>query len=190
MADTNKVCNHFHISLQSGCDETLKRMNRKYLTEDYKKSVSYLRKHFSNPAIATDIMVGFPGETDEEFEKSLAFMKDINFADAHVFSYSRRKGTVADRMENQIAENIKDIRNKVMTSTVNQLKKAYLDMHTGKELSVLFEQRTKDGYFEGTSSEYINVLVKTDEDLTGKYKKVTADTNNGESVFATIKKGI
>ena len=188
MADTNKVCNHFHISLQSGCDETLKRMNRKYLTNDYKKSVSYLRKYFDNPAIATDIMVGFPGETDEEFEKSLNFMKEINFADAHVFSYSRRKGTIADKMENQVPENIKDARNKIMTSTVNELKKAYLDTHTGKELTVLFEQRTKNGYFEGTSSEYINVLVKTDQDLTGKYRKVIAEANDGTSVVSHILK--
>ncbi len=187
MADTNKVCNHFHISLQSGCDETLKRMNRKYLTNDYKISVESLRKYFTNPAIATDIMVGFPGETEEEFRTSLQFMKEINFADAHVFSYSRRKGTVADRMENQIPENIKDIRNKEMSDTVKCLKKSYLDMHKGKELQVLFEQRTKDGYFEGTSNEYIKVLVKTDKDLTGEYKTVLCKDNDGEVVFATIK---
>lgn len=187
MADTNKVCNHFHISLQSGCDETLKRMNRKYLTNDYKISVESLRKYFTNPAIATDIMVGFPGETEEEFRTSLQFMKEINFADAHVFSYSRRKGTVADRMENQIPENIKDIRNKEMSDTVKCLKKSYLDMHKGKELQVLFEQRTKDGYFEGTSNEYIKVLVKTDKDLTGEYKTVLCKDNDGEVAFATIK---
>lgn len=187
MADTNKVCNHFHISLQSGCDETLKRMNRKYLTKDYKMSVEYLRKYFDNPAIATDIMVGFPGETEEEFRASLEFMKEINFADAHVFSYSRRKGTVADRMENQVAENVKDIRNKEMSNTVKHLKKSYLDMHKGKELQVLFEQRTKDGFFEGTSSEYIKVYVKTDIDLTGKYKTVVVNDNDGEVVFTTIK---
>lgn len=187
MADTNKVCNHFHISLQSGCDETLKRMNRKYLTSDYKKSVEYLRKYFLNPAIATDIMVGFPGESDEEFNKSLSFMKEINFADAHVFSYSRRKGTVADKMENQIAENIKDIRNKEMSDTVKKLKKSYLDMHNDKELEVLFEQKTKEGFFEGTSSEYIKVHVKTDEDLTGKIRTVQVIRNDGDVIYATIK---
>lgn len=187
MADTNKICNHFHISLQSGCDETLKRMNRKYLTEDYKMSVEYLRNHFDNPAIATDIMVGFPGETEEEFRTSLEFMKEINFADAHVFSYSRRKGTVADRIENQVTENIKDIRNKEMSDTVKKLKKAYLDEHLGKELQVLFEQKTKDGFFEGTSSEYIKVYVKTDKDLTGEYKTVIVNDNDGEVVFAKIK---
>lgn len=187
MADTNKVCNHFHISLQSGCDETLKRMNRKYLTSDYKKSVEYLRKYFDNPAIATDIMVGFPGETDEEFRSSLEFMKEINFSDAHVFSYSRRKGTVADKMDNQIPESTKNIRNKEMSNTVKALKKSYLDMHNGKELQVLFEQRTKEGYFEGTSSEYIKVYVKTDIELTGEYKTVVSYDNDGEIIFATIK---
>ena len=187
MADTKKVCNHFHISLQSGCDETLKRMNRKYLTADYRKSVEYLRKYFENPAIATDIMVGFPGETEDEFLTSLNFMKEINFANAHVFSYSRRKGTVADRMENQVEESIKDIRNKQMSETVCNLKKSYLDMHTGKELEVLFEQRTKDGFFEGTSSEYIKVMVKTDKDLTGQYKTVIVTKNNGDIAYADIK---
>lgn len=122
IADTKKVCNHFHISLQSGCNGTLKRMNRKYTAAEYENSVKLLRKYFDNPAIATDIMVGFPGETDEEFDKSLAFAEKIAFADAHVFSYSNRRGTKADVMENQIDPKVKEVRHKAMESTVARLK--------------------------------------------------------------------
>ncbi len=172
LADTGKVANHFHISLQSGCDETLKRMNRKYLTSDYKKSVEYLRKHFDNPAIATDIMVGFPGETDEEFDKSFRFMEEIRFADAHVFSYSRRKGTIADKMPNQISPAIKNERNKKMCNKVKELKEAYLSQFMGKTSEVLFEQINKDGLYEGTASNYIKVAVKSNEDLSGLYRRV------------------
>lgn len=172
IADTKKVCNHFHISLQSGCDETLKRMNRKYTTEEYENSVKLLRKYFDNPAIATDIMVGFPGETDEEFEKSLAFMEKIAFADAHVFSYSNRKGTKADVMENQIDPKVKEVRHKAMEGTVARLKNEYLESMAGKNLSVLFEQEISDGVYEGTAENYAKVIIKSDVDISKKCKTV------------------
>lgn len=172
IADTKKVCNHFHISLQSGCDETLKRMNRKYTTAEYENSVKLLRRYFDNPAIATDIMVGFPGETDEEFEKSLAFMEKIAFADAHVFSYSNRKGTKADVMENQIDPKIKEVRHKAMEGTVARLKNEYLESMAGKNLSVLFEQEISDGVYEGTAENYAKVIMKSDVDISKKCKTV------------------
>lgn len=172
IAGTKKVCNHFHISLQSGCDETLKRMNRKYTTAEYKNSVNILRRYFDNPAIATDIMVGFPGETDEEFEKSLAFMEKIAFADAHVFSYSNRKGTKADVMENQIDPKVKEVRHKAMEGTVARLKNEYLESMAGKNLSVLFEQEISDGVYEGTAENYAKVIIKSDVDISKKCKTV------------------
>lgn len=172
IAGTKKVCNHFHISLQSGCDETLKRMNRKYTTAEYENSVKLLRRYFDNPAIATDIMVGFPGETDEEFEKSLAFMEKIAFADAHVFSYSNRKGTKADVMENQIDPKVKEVRHKAMEGTVARLKNEYLESMAGKNLSVLFEQEISDGVYEGTAKNYAKVIMKSDVDISKKCKTV------------------
>lgn len=172
IAGTKKVCNHFHISLQSGCDETLKRMNRKYTTAEYENSVNILRRYFDNPAIATDIMVGFPGETDEEFEKSLAFMEKIAFADAHVFSYSNRKGTKADVMENQIDPRVKEVRHKAMEGTVARLKNEYLESMAGKNLSVLFEQEISDGVYEGTAENYAKVIMKSDVDISKKCKTV------------------
>ena len=168
IADTKKVCNHFHISLQSGCDETLKRMNRKYTAAEYENSVKLLRKYFDNPAIATDIMVGFPGETDEEFDKSLAFAEKIAFADAHVFSYSNRRGTKADVMENQIDPKVKEVRHKAMESTVARLKSKYLEGMTGKKLSVLFEQKISDGVYEGTAENYAKVIMKSNTDISKK----------------------
>ena len=179
IADTKKVCNHFHISLQSGCDETLKRMNRKYTTAEYENSVKLLRRYFDNPAIATDIMVGFPGETDEEFEKSLAFMEKIAFADAHVFSYSNRKGTKADVMENQIDPKVKEVRHKAMEGTVARLKNEYLESMAGKNLSVLFEQEISDGVYEGTAENYAKVIMKSGADISKKCNtmKITKSEN-------------
>ncbi len=168
IADTKKVCNHFHISLQSGCNETLKRMNRKYTAAEYENSVKLLRKYFDNPAIATDIMVGFPGETDEKFDKSLAFAEKIAFADAHVFSYSNRRGTKADFMENQIDPKVKEVRHKAMESTVARLKSKYLEGMTGKKLSVLFEQEISDGVYEGTAENYAKVVMKSNTDISKK----------------------
>lgn len=164
------MCNHFHISLQSGCDETLKRMRRKYTCDEYKESVKLLRKYFDNPAIATDIMVGFPGETEEEFKKSIDFMKEISFADAHVFSYSNRKGTKADSMENQVSPDVKEIRHKKMESVVNECRDNYLNKLIGKEVEVLFEQEVENGIWEGTTTNYVKVRVKSDKDISKIYK--------------------
>lgn len=185
LKNTKKVCPHFHISLQSGSDKTLKRMNRKYTTDEYYNSVLLLRKHFDNPAIATDIMVGFPGETDEEFCESRIFMEKVAFADAHVFAYSNRKGTRADKMEGQVSAQEKDRRSKEMTDTVDALKQAYMQAFIGKELEVLFEQRC-DKFFEGTSDNYIKVKVLCDDDLTGQIKKVNITKIEKDYLIGTI----
>lgn len=170
--DCRKLCHHFHLSLQSGCDETLKRMNRKYTTAEYRAIVEGLRKNYPNVAITTDIMVGFPGETEEEFNKTLEFVKEIKFSDAHVFKYSKRNGTVAARRDDQIPPMIKEERSKKLIKLCESLRDEYILSFVGETLEVLFEQEVKDGYFEGKTSNYITVYVKINENLQGQYKNV------------------
>jgi len=170
--DCTKLCPHFHISLQSGCDETLKRMNRKYTTAQYADVVKGLREAFRDVAITTDIMTGFPGETDEEFEKTVQFTNDIAFADAHVFQYSQRKGTPAARRNDQVRPEIKEERSKRIIEITQKSRNEFLNRFAGRDMEVLFEQPTNDGYFEGKTSNYITVYVRTDEDLHGQYRNV------------------
>ncbi len=180
----DKMCNHFHIALQSGCDETLKRMNRKYTTAEYQNSVDLVRKYFENPAIATDIMVGFPGETEEEFEASLKFATELRLADAHVFAYSNRKGTKADKMEGQVEKAVKEARSKEMISALKQTQKEYLESYVGKTAEVLFEQEVKDGIYEGHMTNYVKVHMKSDEDISGKFMNVTLKSIKGDHIIA------
>lgn len=184
IAKIDKMCNHFHIALQSGCDHTLKRMNRKYTTEQYQKGVDLLRKYFDNPAIATDIMVGFPGETDEEFEASLNFAKNLCLADAHVFAYSNRKGTKADKMENQVEKSTKEKRSKEMIAALKNTQKNYLMDYVGKTAEVLFEQEVKDGVYEGHMTNYVKVHKKSAEDLSGKFVNVEIASVKGDTLIA------
>lgn len=180
----DKMCNHFHIALQSGCDETLKRMNRKYTTLEYKESVDLIRKYFNNPAIATDIMVGFPGETEEEFKSSLNFATELRLADAHVFAYSNRKGTKADKMENQVEKAVKEARSKEMIAALKNTQKEYLEGYVGKTAEVLFEQEVKDGIYEGHMTNYVKVHMKSDEDISGKFVNVTLKSIKGDHIIA------
>lgn len=184
IAKIDKMCNHFHISLQSGCDETLKRMNRKYTTAEYAESVKLLRKYFDNPAIATDIMVGFPGETDAEFEVSLEFMKEINFADAHVFAYSNRKGTKADKLPNQVDKHTKEERSRKMSECVKELHDSYLRSYIGKTVSVLAERQIEDGVYEGHMTNYIKVHVKSNTDISKKIVTVKTDGEEKDCLTA------
>jgi len=154
-----KICDHFHLSLQSGCDETLKRMNRKYSTEEFKQSVFFLRESFPNVAITTDVIVGFPGETEDEFSKTFDFLKNINFNKMHVFKYSPRKGTVAEKMKEQVPESIKEERSKKLINLSNQNEKEFIKKFIGKELTVLFEEE-KNGMFQGHTTNYITVKTK------------------------------
>lgn len=183
-----KICRHFHLSLQSGCDETLKRMNRKYVTDDYKKSVARIRKAFPDAAITTDIMVGFPGETDEEFEKSLAFAKEISFAEAHIFKYSIRKGTAAEKMPDQIDSIVKEERSKRLIAATNETRDEFLKSHIGKEMSVLFEREYKerDGIFEGKTDNYITVVAECDKDVSNEILKVKINEIKGGIAFGTV----
>ncbi len=163
-----KFCPQFHLSLQSGCDATLKRMNRHYDTAFYRDLVYRIRNNFPNAAITTDIMVGFAGETQEEFEKSLSFAKEISFASAHIFAYSRREGTVAYGLPNQVEKSEKSRRSRLMINATKRTEEEFLDKMVGKTVSVLFESKDSDGYYHGFTSNYCQVKVKNSESLTGK----------------------
>ena len=174
----SKMCPHFHLSLQSGCDSVLVRMNRKYTIEEYTKGVEILRKYFDNPAITTDIIVGFPGETEEEFDTTLNYVDFIKFAELHVFAYSKRAGTKAAKMPGQITNAAKKERSAKLISLGLEKTKEYRMSFIGKELDVLFEERqTIDGeeYFVGFSKEYIKCMIKADDkDLSNTILKVKA----------------
>lgn len=160
-----KVCPHFHLSLQSGCEETLRRMNRHYTPEEYYEKCKLLRAAFENPAITTDVIVGFPGETDEEFDKTRQFLEKVHFYEMHIFRYSRRKGTRADKMENQIPEEIKAQRSGVLSSLESQMTKEFRTKWTGTCVKVLLEERQEINgvsYMVGHTPEYIKCAVETD----------------------------
>lgn len=139
-----KFCPHFHLSLQSGCDETLKRMNRHYTTEEYCAGCDILRRYFDNPAITTDVSVGFPGETEEEFEATKAFLERIGFYEMHIFKYSRRAGTRADRMPEQVPEQIKNVRSEALLLLEKQMSKAYRESFLGKEKNGASGRKNRD----------------------------------------------
>ncbi|MDO5556110.1 MAG: MiaB/RimO family radical SAM methylthiotransferase [Clostridia bacterium] len=166
----DKICNHFHLSLQSGCDETLKRMNRKYSTKDFDEVVKRLRNAFPNVALTTDIIVGFPGETEEEFKTTYSYLDKIKFYKMHIFKYSPRKGTKAATMVNQIDGKIKEQRSHELIKLSNENEKEFLEKQINKEVQVLFEQKEKE-YFKGHTSDYITVKVKG-KNLYNKIKSV------------------
>lgn len=175
IAPCEKLCHHFHLSLQSGCDETLARMNRKYTTEQYRSIVDGLRKNFPDVAITTDIMTGFAGETEDEFAKTVEFVKSIHFADAHIFQYSPRKGTPAAKRTDQVAPQIKEHRSKILIELCAKQRDEFISSFIGKKVNVLFEQRNKNNMFEGKTSNYITIAASSDEDLSGCYKSVIID---------------
>lgn len=179
--DCDKLCHHFHLSLQSGCDETLRRMNRKYTTAQYYKIVEGLRRHFPDAAITTDIMVGFAGETDAEFEETCRFAENVCFARAHIFQYSVREGTPAADFPNQVAPQTKEKRSKIIADICEKSRLDFMQRFIGETAEVLFEQPVKDGYFEGKTSNYQNVHVKTTEDLNGKYRMVKLIAVRGDA---------
>lgn len=168
LAKCKKLCPHFHLSLQSGCDETLKRMNRHYSSKEYSEIVNNLRNAFKDCAITTDVMVGFAGETDEEFEKSLDFVHSIKFAKVHTFIYSRRKGTKGDLMPNQVDPSIKSERSKKLIEVTLNDRKEFLKNQVGNTYSVLFERKRSEGYWEGYTMNYTPVHIYSDDDLANK----------------------
>lgn len=158
-----KVCPHFHLSLQSGCDATLSRMNRRYTATEYEKSCEILRRAYTHPAITTDVIVGFPGESEQEFEETRQFLEHIGFYEMHIFQYSRRRGTKAERMENQIPEPVKKERSHVLLALEKQQSKAFRDYYIGKKAAVLFEEETRIGektYMTGFTPEYVKLALE------------------------------
>lgn len=180
-----KLCPHFHMSLQSGSDTVLKRMKRRYTSEEYLAAAKKLTEAFNGAAITTDIMVGFPGETEEEFEESRKFAEKVGFAKVHVFPYSPRKGTVAAEMSAQVPEEIKKVRAEKMQQTAFQLEKSFYLNNIGKELAVLFEQEVSKNVYEGHSENYLLVRRKSANDLSGKILMVKADAFSGKSLIST-----
>lgn len=168
LANEEKFCPHFHLSLQSGCDATLKRMRRHYDTAEYARIVADIRRLFENPAITTDVMVGFVGESGEDFEASVRFCDEIGFAKTHVFPYSRRKGTAADTMEGHIDEHVKHERADIMIAHTLAQQRAFMQSQVGLTAPVLFETRTKDGFHEGFTKNYTKVRVNADGIVPGE----------------------
>lgn len=165
-----KLCDHFHLSLQSGSDGVLNRMNRKYTTDEYKNIVSLIRSYMPDAGITTDIIVGFPGETDEEYEESCRLVRDIEFSRIHVFKYSPRKGTPASKFKEQIHGNIKNDRSEKLIRLNEEMMNKFNDRHIGKTVEVLFEEvnRHDKRYMEGYTSNYIRVKAESQEDIKGK----------------------
>lgn len=168
LSKLDKICPHFHLSLQSGCDATLKRMNRKYTTKEYERGCELLRKYFVHPTITTDVIVGFPGETEEEFEQTKAYLEHIHFYEMHIFKYSKRKGTRAAVMPDQIDEQVKAARSEKLIALGHDMSKEFRKFYIGKNEEVLFEEKAVIGdkeYFVGYTKEYVKVAKKTDENL-------------------------
>ena len=177
-----KLCHHFHLSLQSGCDKTLKEMNRKYTTDQFRDVVRRLRNLYDDVILTTDIIVGFPNETDEDFEKTYEFLKEIKFYKMHVFKYSPRKGTVAAKMKNQIPAEIKDVRSKRLLQLSNENECDYLNEYIGKKVRVLMEE--KDGYYiKGHTGNYIVVKTVGDESDLENFVDVIAEKNDGDCLI-------
>ena len=180
-----KICHHFHLSLQSGCDETLKRMNRRYTTEQFKEIVRLLRNAYSDVNLTTDIIVGFPGETDEEFNKTYQFLKEIKFYKMHVFKYSPRKGTKAAVMLNQINGDIKEERSKKLIELSDRNEIEYNKSYIGKNVEVLFEEE-KDGMYKGHTQNYIMVYCQSKENLDNKIMDVVCEKAEKEHIIAIM----
>ncbi|MCT4605284.1 MAG: tRNA (N(6)-L-threonylcarbamoyladenosine(37)-C(2))-methylthiotransferase MtaB [Marinisporobacter sp.] len=188
LAGLKKVCSHFHLSLQSGCDETLNRMNRKYTTREYKLIVERIRKYIPDVSITTDIMVGFPGETEEEFEKTMKFVEEIGFGQVHVFKYSKRKGTPAAKFENQVSPQVKNMRSERL---INLTKESLIEYHKkflDTQRTVLFEKESNEmeGHYEGLTDNYIRVFCPAKENIEGKIVKVILDQLSGEAMIGKI----
>ena len=180
-----KICHHFHLSLQSGSDRTLKRMNRTYTTEQFKNIVNILRKEYDDVILTTDIIVGFPEETDEEFNETYKFLSEINFYKMHIFKYSPRKGTPAARNKNQIDGNIKEERSKKLIEFSNKNEEEYNKKYIGKTVKVLFEEE-KVGLYKGHTSNYILVYCKSDENIENKILDVKCEKIENGNIYCTV----
>lgn len=172
LSEMEKICPHFHLSLQSGCDETLKRMNRRYDTAEYEEGCNILRKYFEHPAITTDVITGFPGETEQEFLATKEYLERIHFYEMHIFPYSKREGTKAAVMPNQLSENVKKERSAVLLELEKQMSEEFREYYCGKTVTVLMEEAfMHEGvqYFTGYTKEYVKVAVLSDENISNQF---------------------
>ncbi|NLY46184.1 MAG: tRNA (N(6)-L-threonylcarbamoyladenosine(37)-C(2))-methylthiotransferase MtaB [Tissierella sp.] len=185
LVGSNKVCDHFHLSLQSGSDNILKRMNRKYTTDEYREKVELIRRYMPNAGITTDIIVGFPGESDEDFEETLQFVKDIKFSKIQVFKYSPRKGTPAAKFEDQIHGTIKNQRSERLIQLADDLMEKFYKKQIGSTMKVLFEE-VNEGYYEGYTSNYIRVKSYSEKDIIGQLLDVKIIDSEGEYLVGKI----
>ena len=183
LSKLEKICDHFHLSLQSGSDTVLKRMNRKYTTKQYENAVELLRSYYPEAAFTTDIIVGFPGETEKEFEETYQFAKKINFYKIHVFKYSKRRGTPAESMPNQVDGNIKEERSNRLIELSNENENKHNENYVGKEVNVLFEE-LDNNYYKGHTSNYMVVKVDSafveDKNIIDNIKKVKLISNDNQ----------
>lgn len=186
MAALPKVCDHFHLSLQSGSDRTLKEMNRKYDTEKYRQAAALLRKYLPNVALTTDIIVGFPGETETDFQESYDFAKEIGFSKIHVFPYSPKKGTPAAERKDQVPSEVKTQRSQKLIALSERMTGTFLAGQVGKEVAVLFERAVEDGLFEGHTTNYIKVHVKSMGDLQNTIMPVKITGAQGDLAYGDL----
>ena len=186
MAALPKVCDHFHLSLQSGCDKTLKEMNRKYDTEKYRQAAATLRKYLPKVALTTDIIVGFPGETEEDFRESYAFAEEIGFAKIHVFPYSPKRGTPAAARKDQLLNAVKSERSHTLIQLSDRMAADFLAGAVGTDAEVLYERAVGDGIYEGHTTNYMKVHGRSEADLTNRIAKTHITRAEGEMLFGDV----
>ncbi|MDU2499384.1 tRNA (N(6)-L-threonylcarbamoyladenosine(37)-C(2))-methylthiotransferase MtaB [Finegoldia sp. BIOML-A2] len=182
LSKVEQFCDHFHLSLQSGSDSILESMNRKYDTDLYEKTINLIREYYPNAAITTDIIVGFPGETDEDFEQTLSFVDKIQFSKIHVFKYSNRKGTVASKMKNQVSGVVKKERSKLLIEKSKYYTDKFLDNMLNEPIKVLFESKNDDGYIKGYTTNYIRVKREYNPNLSNKIIDVVCNRRENEEL--------
>ena len=182
LSKVEQFCDHFHLSLQSGSDSILESMNRKYDTDLYEKTINLIREYYPNAAITTDIIVGFPGETDEDFEQTLSFVDKIQFSKIHVFKYSNRKGTVASKMKNQVSGVVKKERSKLLIEKSKYYTDKFLDNMLNQPIKVLFESKNDDGYIKGYTTNYVRVKREYNPNLSNKIIDVVCNRRENEEL--------
>ena len=184
-----KICPHFHLSLQSGCDATLQRMNRRYDTREYEEGCQILRKYFDHPAITTDVIVGFPGETEEEFAVTKEYLKRIHFYEMHIFQYSKREGTKAAVMEHQVPEPVKKERSNILLALEKKMSEEFREYYVGKQVTALMEEAYEfegETYFTGYTKEYVKIAVKSAADLSNQFVKGTIRGRLTDDIYLMV----
>ncbi len=186
MAKLPKVCDHFHLSLQSGCDKTLKEMNRKYDTIQYRKAAQILRKYLPDVALTTDVIVGFPGETEQDYAQSKAFAQEMQFSKIHVFPYSPKKGTPAAERKDQLQNAVKQTRSQDLIAISDNMAEAFVKAHIGKMMLVLYERAVGENVYEGHTTNYIKVHTKSEKDLSNVIAQTKIIESDGETAFGVL----